>query len=361
MDDRMVPSDLALNGGGELAGPSDNLSIDLHHVAKIYRRNVHALRGIEMQVGRGEIFGLLGPNGAGKTTLVKIMMTVIRPTRADGSVLGRPVGHKPTLRRVGYLPEDFLCPGYLTGRQALEYYAALSKVDRRARRRRVAELLATVGMADWADAKIGTYSKGMVQRIGVAQALTHDPELVLLDEPTAGLDPVGRRDVREVLVELRRQGRTVFLNSHLLSEVEMVCDRVAILNAGQVVRQGALAELTRPRRMFEIELAGGDLSAARDAVAAALPAGATTATPATGRATPAGGEPVLDGECIRVEGVDAAGIQPAIDALRARGMVIRSVRQVRQSLEELFIETVTGPAPPPPPPPLPAGEKGGGL
>ncbi len=339
------------NCGDELAGTSDNLSIDLHHVAKIYGRNVHALRGIEMQVGRGEIFGLLGPNGAGKTTLVKIMMTVIRPTRADGTVLGRPVGHRPTLRRVGYLPEQFLCPAYLTGRQALEYYAALSKVGRRARKRRAAELLAAVGMTDRADAKIGTYSRGMVQRIGVAQALTHDPELVLLDEPTAGLDPLGRRDVREVLIQLRSQGRTVFLNSHLLSEVEMICDRVAILNAGEVVRQGSLEELTRPRRMFEIELAGGDLSAARDAVAAAL---------TTGGAAPAGGETVLDGECIRVEGFDAAGIQPAIDALRARGMVIRSIRQMRQTLEDLFIETVTGAVPPPPPPPPPPAGKGGG-
>jgi ABC-2 type transport system ATP-binding protein len=344
------------NCGDELAGTSDNLSIDLHHVAKIYRRNVHALRGIEMQVGRGEIFGLLGPNGAGKTTLVKIMMTVIRPTRADGTVLGRPVGHRPTLRRVGYLPEYFRCPAYLTGRQALEYYAALSKVGRRARKRRAAEMLATVGMTDRADAKIGTYSRGMVQRIGVAQALMHDPELVLLDEPTAGLDPVGRRDVREVLTQLRSQGRTVFLNSHLLSEVEMVCDRVAILKAGEVVRQGRLDELTRPRRMFEIELAGGDLSGARDVVAAAL----TTATPPTGGAAPAGGETVLDGECIRVEGFDAAGIQPAIDALRARGMVIRSIRQMRQTLEDLFIETVTGTVPPPLPPLSPAAGKEGG-
>ena len=338
------------NCGDELVGTSGNLSIDLHHVAKTYGRNVRALRGIEMQVGRGEIFGLLGPNGAGKSTLVKIMMTVIRPTRADGTVLGRAIGHRPTLRRVGYLPEYFRCPAYLTGRQALEYYAALSKVGRRARKRRAAELLAAVGMTERADARIGTYSRGMVQRIGVAQALMHDPELVLLDEPTAGLDPVGRRDIREVLVQLRSQGRTIFLNSHLLSEVEMVCDRVAILKAGEVVRQGRLDELTRPRRLFEIEVDGGDLPAARDAVAAAL---------ATGGA-PAGGEAVLDGECILVEGHDAAGIQPAIDALRARGMVIRSIRQMRQTLEELFIETVTGPVPPPLPPlPTSPGREGG--
>ena len=307
---------------------TDQLAIDLHDVAKVYRRRVHALRGIQMQVARGEIFGLLGPNGAGKTTLVKIIMTVIRATRAAGTVLGRPIGHKPTLRRVGYLPEEHRLAPYLTGRQTLEYYAALSKMDRGARKRRAGELLAAVGLADWADAKVGTYSKGMVQRLGLAQALMHDPQLVLLDEPTDGLDPMGRRDVRRMLMELRRQGRTVFVNSHLLSEVEMVCDRVAILNAGQVVLQGSLEELTRGRRLYEIELESDELPAALEVVRGALGGLAGDAVTA-------------DGRCVRVEGVDAAGIQPAIEALCARRMVIRSVRQVRQSLEDLFIETVS--------------------
>src|SRR5204863_5487928 len=160
------------------------LAIDLTRVEKIYRGRVHALRGIEMRVHRGEIFGLLGPNGAGKSTLVKIMMTVVRPTCLEGTLLGQRVGHKPTLSKVGYLPEHHRMPPYLTGRQVLHFYAALAKVDARTRKRRGDELLATVGMSDWADKKISSYSKGMLQRVGMAQAMMNDPDLIVLDEPT---------------------------------------------------------------------------------------------------------------------------------------------------------------------------------
>src|SRR3954449_6525419 len=152
-----------------------SFAIDLTNVEKIYRGKVHALRGIEMRVGRGEIFGLLGPNGAGKSTLVKIMMTVVRPTSAQGNILGNPIGHKPTLARVGYLPENHRFPRYLTGRQTLEFFGALGKVDRPTRKRRAGELLDVVGMSDWAARKVSTYSKGMLQRIGLAQALMTDP------------------------------------------------------------------------------------------------------------------------------------------------------------------------------------------
>ena len=233
-----------------------DLAVDLRDVAKTYRRRVQALRGIQMQVRAGEIFGLLGANGAGKSTLVKIMMTVIRPNRAEGTILGRPIGHKETLSRVGYLPENLRFPPYLTGRQSLEFFAAMAKVDRPARKQRAAELLDLVDLTVWAKAKVGTYSKGMRQRIGLAQALMGDPDLLVLDEPTDGLDPVGRREVREVLGRLRDQGKTIFLNSHMLSEVELVCDRVAILAAGKVIRQGTLAELTAGSERFEIQLHG---------------------------------------------------------------------------------------------------------
>jgi ABC-2 type transport system ATP-binding protein len=192
-------------------------AIDLHHVEKVYKGKIHALRGVEMKVHPGEIFGLLGPNGAGKSTLVKIMMTVVRPTKIEGALLGRAVGHKPTLRRVGYLPEHHRFPTYLTGRQALGFYAALSGVGRRQRAERAERQLDRMGLADWADKKVSSYSKGMQQRVGLAQALMNDPDLVLLDEPTDGVDPVGRREIRDVLLELRREGKTIFLNSHLLS------------------------------------------------------------------------------------------------------------------------------------------------
>ncbi len=148
--------------------------IDLHHVEKIYKGKIHALRDVEMQVHPGEIFGLLGPNGAGKSTLVKIMMTVVLPPRLEGTLLGRAIGHKPTLRQVGYLPEHHRMPSYLTGGQALGYYGALAGVGRGARKRRSAELLETVSMTEWADKKVSSYSKGMQQRLGLAQSLITD-------------------------------------------------------------------------------------------------------------------------------------------------------------------------------------------
>ncbi len=300
--------------------------IDLHHVEKIYRGKVHALRGVEMQVHRGEIFGLLGPNGAGKSTLVKIMMTVVRPTRISGTLLARPVGHKPTLRRVGYLPEDHRFPRYLTGRQALEFYAALAKVDRRTRKRRAAELLTTVGMSDWADKKVSTYSKGMMQRVGLAQALVNDPQLVLLDEPTDGVDPVGRREIRDVLVELRRRGTTIFLNSHLLSELEMVCDRVAILVQGKVVMQGTIDDLTAQSRRYEITIQG--------------------TAPDWAQGDPSIRVEVLsDGQSkLIVQGSEPGPMQPILDRLRGESRIICAMEPVRETLEDLFMLAVTDPA-----------------
>jgi ABC-2 type transport system ATP-binding protein len=248
------------------------LAIDLHDVAKVYKGRVHALQGIEMKVARGEVFGLLGPNGAGKSTLVKIMMTVIRPTRAAGFLLGQPVGHKPTLQKVGYLPENHRFPKYLTGRQTLEFFGALAKVDRPTRKRRAGELLDVVGMTDWGDKKTAAYSKGMMQRVGIAQALMGDPDLVVLDEPTDGVDPVGRRDIRDVLNRIREQGKTVFINSHLLSELEMLCDRVAIMVKGRVAKHGTINDLTSKSQRYEVELEVGptELAGLPDRVARAL-------------------------------------------------------------------------------------------
>ena len=302
------------------------LAIDLDHVAKTYRRKVHALRGIRLEVHPGEIFGLLGPNGAGKSTLVKIIMTVVRPTRAEGTVLGRPMGHKPTLAKVGYLPEHHRFPPYLTGSQALEYYGALAKVDRRTRKRRSAELLELVGLKDKAKTKVGTYSKGMQQRIGLAQALMHEPELVVLDEPTDGLDPMGRRDVRQILNRLRDEGKTVFINSHLLGEVELVCDRVAILNAGKVVRQGTIDELTAGSTYHEIELDGPPNDTLREAVAEALWDKVTVD---------------VEDNLIRINTRDPLAVQPVIDSIRRQSATILSVRPVRQSLEDFFISAVS--------------------
>lgn len=319
------------------AGLLPMLSIDLRNVAKVYRGRVHALRGIAMQVRGGEIFGLLGPNGAGKSTLVKIMMTVVRPTHAEGTVLGARIGDKRTLRRVGYLPENHRFPRYLTGRQVLEFFAALAEVDRPTRKRRSAELLEVVGMKEAADRKVGTYSKGMMQRIGLAQAMVHDPDLILLDEPTDGVDPVGRRDIRNVLGELRKKGKTVFVNSHLLSELEMICDRVAILVAGQVARQGTIDELTVAKQRYELEVAQGSTEAILKAIGGEM----------EGEGMLKGGKWVkLSGPLIQVGATDATEVQGLIDALRRAGLMIKRVQPVRPSLEELFIDTIAMPAPP---------------
>jgi ABC-2 type transport system ATP-binding protein len=335
--------------------PAD-AAIDLRQVFKIYGKNVHALQGVDLRVNRGEVFGLLGPNGAGKSTLVKIMMTVVRATRVQGSILGHPVGHKPTLARIGYLPENHRFPKYLTGRQVLEFFAALSKVDRATRRRRAGELLDTVGMSEWGDTKIGMYSKGMLQRVGLAQALVHEPDLVVLDEPTDGVDPVGRRDILEVLNRIRGQGRTVFVNSHALSELEAICDRVAILVKGKVARQGTIDELTVAKQRYEIEVASDDFINAHQRIRAAVPAQwkvrpeppPATAIPTTGakaiRGTVNNGLRIeLSGLLLRIETTDAAEVQSVIDALRRAALTIRRLQMVRPSLEDLFLDAVTDP------------------
>jgi ABC-2 type transport system ATP-binding protein len=315
-------------------------AIDLQDVAKLYRGRVWALQGVAMQVRRGEIFGLLGPNGAGKSTLVKIMLSVVRPTRAHGMILDHPVGHKPTLAHVGYLPENHRFPRYLTARQALEFFAGLSKVDRQTRRRRASELLDTVGMTQWADRRVGTYSKGMMQRVGLAQALVADPDLVVLDEPTDGVDPVGRRDIREVLSRLRSEGKTVFINSHLLSELEMICDRMAILVGGQVARQGTLNELTAAKQRYEIEVSAANPEICREAMVRALTkVGAPLGADARG-ALGSGEWLELADHTVRIGTIDALAVQPIVDALRAEGQSICRVQMVRPSLEDLFMEAV---------------------
>jgi len=300
------------------------LALDLHDVTKTYRGRVQALRGVSISVREGEIFGLLGPNGAGKSTLVKIVMTVVRPTTARGTVLGAPIGTQDVLERVGYLPEHHRFPPYLTGRQVVDFFGALCKVPRAVRRPRTDALLGLVGMRDWADRRVTTYSKGMQQRIGIATALINDPRLVVLDEPTDGVDPVGRREIRDMLLRIRAEGRTVLVNSHLLSEVELVADRVAIISKGTTIAQGSIDELTRDSHRFEIEASGGPESLSL--------AGSTVA-----------GRESADRPGLRTYVVptrEAADAQPAIDALRAAGAVIMRVERARETLEDLFVRSV---------------------
>ena len=295
------------------------LALDLHDVTKTYRGRVQALRGVSISVREGEIFGLLGPNGAGKSTLVKIVMTVVRPTSARGTVLGAPVGTQEVLERVGYLPEHHRFPPYLTGRQVVDFFGALCKVPRAARRTRTDALLGLVGMRDWADRKVTTYSKGMQQRIGIATALINDPRLVVLDEPTDGVDPVGRREIRDMLIRLRDEGRTVFLNSHLLGEVELVCDRVAIMLKGKVERQGSMHELTHDSRRWKITVEGAMPAWIAEFGAAGSDRGRSS---------------------VEFKSDDLARVQACIDRLRADGCVIVGITETRESLEDLFMRLV---------------------
>ncbi|MFZ9688262.1 MAG: ATP-binding cassette domain-containing protein [Phycisphaerales bacterium] len=302
---------------------TDASAIDLHSVRKTYRGRIEALRGVDLAVGRGEVFGLLGPNGAGKSTIVKIMMTVVRATEGGGTLLGAPLGDKAALARVGYLPEHHRFPAYLTGRQVVDFFGALAGMRRVERRGRTEAMLDLVRMRDWADRRLGTYSKGMQQRVGLAASLVNDPMLVVLDEPTDGVDPVGRKEIRDLLLRLRAEGRTIFVNSHLLSEIEMVCDRVAIMVQGRVWAQGTIDDLTRSSRRFEITIRGTvpEWAAAHGVVRAEQ--GAST---------------------IVLQVADAADAQPVIDRLRASGSVIERAVSMRESLEDLFIRAVTDPS-----------------
>ena len=327
--------------------------ISLECVSKVYSGNTHALRDVSLHVGAGEIFGLLGPNGAGKSTLVKVLLTVVKPTVARGEMLGKPIGDKKTLARVGYLPEQHRLAPYLTARQAVEFVAALSGVDRITRKRRAAELLDRVGLAQWMDRRVNIFSKGMRQRAGLAAALVNDPQIVFLDEPTDGVDPVGRVEIRDLLLQMRREGRTVFLNSHLLGEAEQVCDRVAILVQGRVVKQGRMDDLQNEgsRQELTVRWGGADRSSGTSS-GTSFGNGA-----AIGKSLPFRGMNIAptmlpDGTHQYVfADLDAAAAQPALDVARAAGGEIISLIPMRQRLEELFMKIVvdplTGKAPPP--------------
>ncbi|OYP36032.1 ABC transporter ATP-binding protein [Rhodopirellula sp. MGV] len=225
--------------------------VDVQHLKKTYRgwsfrgrRNVNAVRGVSLQAYAGEVFGLLGPNGAGKTTLIKMLLGVVKPTSGTATLFGQAIGSSAARRRVGYLPESLRVDRHHTARTALQYYGRMSRMDAASIGKRSDELLKLVGLEGRDRESVRRFSKGMYQRLGLAQALLHDPDLLVLDEPTDGLDPVGRNEVRRVIDRLRESGKTIFLNSHILQEVELVCTRVAILARGEIKAIGSLDELS---------------------------------------------------------------------------------------------------------------------
>jgi ABC-2 type transport system ATP-binding protein len=233
---------------------------------KVYRtgfwmnQKVVSLKSCSLKVYKGETFGLLGPNGAGKTTLLKLLLGVIRPTSGRGLLLGRPLGDRTIKERIGYLPENAYLYDYLTGWEFLQLAAGLFQIPKSVQRQRIPELVKLVGLSlvDARKKQMRRYSKGMLQRVCMAQALINDPELVFLDEPMSGLDPVGRYQMREIILSLKAAGKTIFLNSHILSEVEKICDRVAILSQGELICSGSLNELLGTTSTYHVKGQGGD-------------------------------------------------------------------------------------------------------
>lgn len=234
-------------------------AIETHQLRKVYRswrrrQSVVAVDCLDLRVPEGCVFGFLGPNGAGKTTTIMMLLGNVYPTSGSFRIFGHSVSDMSVRRRIGFLPEKFQFHELLTAEELLWFHGRLAGMDRQSLARRVPEVLEQVGLSERARSRVREFSKGMQQRLGIAQAILHDPDLVILDEPTSALDPLGRRDVRDLILHLKSRGKTVFLNSHLLSEVEMVCDEVAILRAGKVQRQGDLDMLLQVHPVVDVEL-----------------------------------------------------------------------------------------------------------
>ncbi len=302
--------------------------IEINNLSKDYevgfwrKRKVRALDGLSLSIDGGQIFGFLGANGAGKTTTLKLLMRLIFPTGGSARILGHDIHDVSMHQRIGYLPENPYFYDYLTAREFLDYCAQIFGYPAATRRKRAADLLARVKLDEkrW-DTQLRKFSKGMLQRVGLAQSLVNDPEIVFLDEPMSGLDPVGRREVRDLIAALRDEGKTVFMCSHILSDIEVLCDRVAILKKGCLAQVGYLDELRRktegPNHM-EVMATGTDAESLREH----LPGAEIAPTP----------------RGLRIEIASETEIETVIAALRKVGGKIVSVQPVAQSLEELFLD-----------------------
>jgi len=287
-------------------------------------RSKRVLHGIDFEVKRGELFGFIGPNGAGKTTTLKILMGLIRATQGDAQILGHDVRETAFREHIGFAPESPYFYDFLTGAEILEFYARLCAVPKARRRERVREVLELVGLGHAPDARLRTYSKGMLQRIGIAQAIVHDPSVVFLDEPMSGLDPVGRKEIRDLVVRLNAAGKTIFMNTHILSDVETICDRVAIIVQGRIAYQGQLdGALPGGEREFDLTFS---------ALSPELAEEAETRFEAS-----------LSGRGERVTlRVSQKHVNELLQSAIARGAAIEEVSPVRADLEALFLDAVAG-------------------
>ncbi len=301
--------------------------VRLEHVVKDFRpgfglRRKRVLHDVTFEVNEGEIFGFVGPNGSGKTTTLKVLMGLIRPTAGSASILGRDVGESEFRDQIGFLPENPYFYPFLTAREIIDFYARLTGVSRAVRADRVDALLARVNLSHAADARLRTFSKGMLQRVGVAQALVHDPKVVFLDEPMSGLDPLGRKEIRDLILSLRAVGKTVLMNTHILHDVEMICDRVAIIVKGRVRHQGRIEEFLP------------DSDRESDVVVAGLP-------PETADAISERFGVAMHGLGERIElKVPEKDVHGVLDAAMTAGAQVVSVMPHRGSLEEAFLDVV---------------------
>jgi ABC-2 type transport system ATP-binding protein len=295
-------------------------AIETNELRKVFGDNA-AVKSLTLQIQQGEVFGFLGPNGAGKTTSIKMLVGLIRPTSGKASLLGAPFGDRSTRARIGFLPEHFRFQDWLTAQEFLTLHGDLYGMERRRLTDRIDELLGRVGLTGFRDKSLATFSKGMLQRIGLAQALLNQPSLVFLDEPTSGLDPVGRILVRDIIRELREQGTCVFLNSHLLSEIEVTCDRVAFISHGQVIRVLELASLNTGRLTAAIRVEG--------------------LTPEILSGLAAWAEDIhLDGSHLTLTVHQESALPEINRYLVAHEAAVYEISPKHVSLEDLFIETV---------------------
>lgn len=299
---------------------TQNLSKE--YTAKFSKQRVNALNDFTFNVEQGEIFGLLGPNGAGKTTLIKILLAITFPTNGGAKLFGTDVKNHKAKTKVGYLPENHRFPNYLTGEQVLGYYGKLSGMSAGTdMTRRIDEMLGMMNLTQWRKTKIKKYSKGMMQKLGLAQAMLSDPDLIFLDEPTDGVDPIGRKEIRDILAQIKARGKTIFLNSHLLSEVEMICDRVAILNKGDLIKEGNVDDLTKAENIFAIHTVEAlSMDIKQKVLAIDSNAG------------------IGDKEINTESGLE--NLNRIIDTLRENKIKIMTVNQKTNTLEELFINVI---------------------
>ena len=308
--------------------------IETSNLRKVYGGRltapVEALRGIDLSVKGGQAFGLLGPNGAGKTTLIKILMGLVNATEGSAILLGKPAGHTVTRLRVGYMPECRAYPDFLTAFQVLDLFGRMLGMPATQRRKRAGQLLEEVGMSKWRNHKVGGYSKGMIQRLALAQALVPNPEVLFLDEPTEGIDPLGRVTIRRVLRRRLEHGSSLFLSSHMLTEVEMICDQVAILAEGKIARSGPLDSLTTTELQYRVTVAGIDNDVFRETLDETVDAAEPLKAP--------------EGLCSwRLSVRDRSVLNAALDRLRHAGAEIEEVVAERTSLEDVFIQAIRQP------------------